>query len=189
MTEKPSPEVAAGTPREHTIPNYIERELSRIDCKYAPLCGPSIVACLRVLIARALAEVAAGTAQEPLACPFCGGRAYATRTVNGTQMFKVGCASCGIEMKAAWYRDEPAPTKDILSLWNQRTPADAAGNKAHDEARAIIARMRSDAARFRVFPGSGEVVDATHVDEWADELETALAGDAAGTPREEEKQR
>jgi len=62
------------------------------------------------------------------------------------------------------------------------TPADAAGNKAHDEARAIITRMRSDAARFRVFPGSGEVVDATHVDEWADELETALAGDAAGTP-------
>jgi hypothetical protein len=65
-------------------------------------------------------EVAAGTAQEPLACPFCGGRAYATRTVNGTQMFKVGCASCGIEMKAAWYRDAATPTKDILALWNQR---------------------------------------------------------------------
>ena len=53
-------------------------------------------------------------------CPFCGGPAYATRTVNGTQMFKVGCASCGIELKAAWYRDEIEPTKDIVKLWNTR---------------------------------------------------------------------
>jgi Lar family restriction alleviation protein len=53
-------------------------------------------------------------------CPFCGGNSYATRTVNGTQMFKVGCAACGIELKAAWYRDEDQPTKDLVGLWNTR---------------------------------------------------------------------
>lgn len=31
-----------------------------------------------------------------LGCPFCGGKAYATRAVNGTQMFYVGCAVCEI---------------------------------------------------------------------------------------------
>ena len=56
----------------------------------------------------------------PNLCPLCDGPAYATRTVNGTQEFKVGCPSCGIELKAAWYRGEEAPTKDILSLWNNR---------------------------------------------------------------------
>jgi hypothetical protein len=60
---------------------------------------------------------------EPLPCPLCGGPAYATRTVNGTQMFKVGCPSCGIELKAAWYRDQDQATKDILTLWNTRSAA------------------------------------------------------------------
>lgn len=55
-------------------------------------------------------------------CPFCGKTPYITRTVNGTQMFKVGCASCGVELKAAWYRGEDAPTRDILTLWNTRVP-------------------------------------------------------------------
>jgi hypothetical protein len=127
-------------------------------------------------------EVAAGTAQEPLACPFCGGRAYATRTVNGTQMFKVGCASCGIEMKAAWYRDEPTPTKDILSLWNQRTPADAAGKaKAcpgcghawHDSYCPVVI-------------GPGETSAAADM-MTCHCIEHEYRGDAAGTPREEEQ--
>jgi hypothetical protein len=57
---------------------------------------------------------------RPKACPLCGGEAYAYCTVNGTQMFKVGCAACGLELKAAWYRDQDKPTKDILTLWNTR---------------------------------------------------------------------
>lgn len=61
----------------------------------------------------------------PSNCPFCGGPAYATRTVNGTQMFHVGCPSCGVEMKAAWYRGADKPTKDILALWNRRSPSRA----------------------------------------------------------------
>src|SRR5262245_48123662 len=59
-------------------------------------------------------------AAEPKPCPLCGGQAYATHTVNGTQMFRVGCVSCGLELKAAWYRDSDRPTKDILALWNTR---------------------------------------------------------------------
>jgi hypothetical protein len=62
----------------------------------------------------------------PKGCPFCGGKAYATRSVNGTQMFHVGCAACGVELKAAWYRDQDQPTKDILALWNTR--ADTEGD-------------------------------------------------------------
>lgn len=59
----------------------------------------------------------------PAPCPFCGGLSYATRTVNGTQMFSVGCASCGVEFKAAWYRGEEQPSKDIIAAWNQRAPS------------------------------------------------------------------
>jgi hypothetical protein len=58
--------------------------------------------------------------RELLPCPFCGGKPYETRTVNGTEMYLVGCASCGIELKAAWYRGEPRPTKNIAGLWNRR---------------------------------------------------------------------
>lgn len=57
---------------------------------------------------------------RPLPCPFCGADAYVYRSVNGEQMFKVGCSSCGVELKAAWYRGEDTPTKDILALWNTR---------------------------------------------------------------------
>jgi hypothetical protein len=39
-------------------------------------------------------------------------------------MFYVRCSGgCGIELKAAWYRDDEAPTKDIVSLWNSRPTA------------------------------------------------------------------
>jgi Lar family restriction alleviation protein len=55
-------------------------------------------------------------------CPFCGSKPYETRTVNGTEMYLIGCSSCGIEMKAAWYRGEPKSTKDIAALWNRRYP-------------------------------------------------------------------
>jgi Lar family restriction alleviation protein len=66
-------------------------------------------------------------------CPFCGGPAYVTRTVNGTQMFKVGCTTCGVEMKAAWYRDQPKPTKDILALWNRRAEARSGASALPDQ--------------------------------------------------------
>lgn len=52
-------------------------------------------------------------------CPFCGGKAYYTETVNGTEMVRVGCATCGVSMKAFKPRNEP-PSKDIVAAWNQR---------------------------------------------------------------------
>lgn len=57
---------------------------------------------------------------QPLPCPLCAGPAYAFWSVNGEQMFKVGCPPCGLELKAAWYRGTDKPTKDILTLWNTR---------------------------------------------------------------------
>lgn len=70
---------------------------------------------------------------EPKPCPLCGGKAYATRTVNGTQMFNVGCASCGLELKAAWYRGEDKPTKDILALWNTRAASSSSRTPTPEE--------------------------------------------------------
>lgn len=59
--------------------------------------------------------------QPKLPCPFCGGQPYAHRTVNGTDMAHVGCGVCGIEFKAAHFRGDDAPTRDIIAAWNQRT--------------------------------------------------------------------
>jgi Lar family restriction alleviation protein len=55
-----------------------------------------------------------------LPCPFCGCKPYSTRTVNGTEMFKVGCIACGFEFKAAWYRNDEKPTRDLVAAWNTR---------------------------------------------------------------------
>lgn len=41
--------------------------------------------------------------------------------------------------------------------------------------KALVERMRSDRARFQSHPGGADVVWATDVDNWADELEAALA--------------
>lgn len=68
-----------------------------------------------------------------LGCPFCGGKAYATRAVNGTQMFYVGCAVCGVELKAAWYRDQDKPTKDLVALWNTRALLSAVPRPGEDD--------------------------------------------------------
>lgn len=86
--------------------------------------------------------------QELLGCPFCGGKAYATRTVNGTQMFKVGCAECGIELKAAWYRDEDKPTKDLIGLWNTRANQEEAGIAVR-LLQELVEQWRADAHRLR----------------------------------------
>ena len=68
-----------------------------------------------------------------LYCPFCGGKPYETRTVNGTQMYLIGCSPCGFEIKAAWYRGEAKPTKDIAGLWNRRAaPVQPAGLREDD---------------------------------------------------------
>lgn len=40
---------------------------------------------------------------------------------------------------------------------------------------ALIARMRDDRARFRMFAGSQDVIAANTVDDWADELEALSA--------------
>ncbi len=57
-------------------------------------------------------------------CPLCRGPAYYTETVNGTSMAYVGCAACGISMKAA-LTPGPGPhqtqwSRDIRAVWNTR---------------------------------------------------------------------
>ena len=59
---------------------------------------------------------------ELLPCPFCGGQAYYTQSVNGSQMHYIGCSSCGIAFKA---QETGGPgfvklTKDIVAAWNKR---------------------------------------------------------------------
>lgn len=78
-------------------------------------------------------------------CPFCGGQPYETRTVNGTQMYKIGCASCGIEFKAAWYRDADTPTKNIKICWNTRVRADSVSQE-DVKAELELTRLNCDAA-------------------------------------------
>ena len=48
--------------------------------------------------------------------------------------------------------------------------------------KALIEKMRSDNRRFRIVPGGTDVIDASSVDEWADELETHLAEVEAVSP-------
>lgn len=64
-----------------------------------------------------------------LPCPFCGATPYSTRTKNGTQMAKIGCASCGIEFKCAvfGYGDDAPLSKDIASAWNRRAAQPSIG--------------------------------------------------------------
>ena len=57
-------------------------------------------------------------------CPFCGGQAYYTRSVNGSQMHYVGCSTCGFEFKAQEVHHADTSldclTRDIVAAWNQR---------------------------------------------------------------------
>ena len=58
-------------------------------------------------------------------CPFCGGEAYFTKSVNGSNMIYVGCSPCGIQFKALNVyqpNGEWQPTKDVIAAWNHRSP-------------------------------------------------------------------
>ena len=59
---------------------------------------------------------------ELLPCPFCGGEAYLTESVNGSCMVYIGCAACGIAFKAQkqQFGTEAKLTKDIAAAWNKR---------------------------------------------------------------------
>jgi len=161
--------------KEHRVTNMWPGALQWLESGSTVVMGRGMF--VRAALPSASPSPSAGTAQEPLACPFCGGRAYATRTVNGTQMFKVGCASCGIEMKAARYRDAATPTKDILSLWNQRTPADAAGTPQ----RTFWHRCSGCGLRWSETE-AGSVAAELCGDCWR-KVQPILHGDAAGTPK------
>lgn len=82
-----------------------------------------------------------------LLCPFCGGEADYSESVNGTQMAYCGCSSCGIYFKAAWFTNHDltrSTSKDIKSAWNTRTPPQPAscerGGGLSDEEMAKILR-------------------------------------------------
>ena len=68
---------------------------------------------------RSLAEVSADE-NGMLPCPFCGGEAYKTESVNGSNMVYVGCSPCGIAFKAQKDCTNGILTKDIVAAWNQR---------------------------------------------------------------------
>jgi hypothetical protein len=77
-----------------------------------------------------------------LPCPFCGGEAWSVRSVNGTAEFRVGCSPCGIAIKAAWYRGEPAPTKDIVAVWNRRAGEESLRSALSEERGKAEARAK-----------------------------------------------
>lgn len=64
-------------------------------------------------------------------CPFCGGDAYLTESVNGSSMTYIGCAPCGITFKAATVPLGPPGvhglSRDIKAAWNRRTPSPGPG--------------------------------------------------------------
>ena len=67
-------------------------------------------------------ENARYTPQELKPCPFCGGAAYFTASVNGSNMIYAGCSPCGIAVKAQLIYEPSGwkPTKDVCAIWNQR---------------------------------------------------------------------
>jgi hypothetical protein len=55
-----------------------------------------------------------------LPCPFCGGKPYHHRAVNGANTAHLGCAASGFEFKCAHYQGEE-PSKDLSAAWNKRS--------------------------------------------------------------------
>lgn len=61
-------------------------------------------------------------------CPFCGGPAYYTKSVNGSNMVYAGCGVCGIRFEAQKiYTGHDEVTMDVKAAWNRR-----AGEEKHD---------------------------------------------------------
>ncbi len=60
--------------------------------------------------------------EELKKCPFCGGPAYYTESVNGSLIVTVGCDRCGVHVKAVkdGYGENPRISKDIVAVWNSR---------------------------------------------------------------------
>jgi transcription elongation factor Elf1 len=53
-------------------------------------------------------------------CPFCGGKAYKTESVNGSNMVYVGCGPCGVHFKAQKDGTNGVLSKDVVAYWNTR---------------------------------------------------------------------
>jgi len=88
-----------------------------------------------------------------LLCPFCGGTPYYTRSVNGTNMHRIGCSACGVYFKAA---EVYAPggtevTRDIAAAWNKRSVANP--TIMSDELRQAAERMIKEAQGYRELGG------------------------------------
>lgn len=70
------------------------------------------------------------------ACPLCKGPAYRTEAVDGSAMLYIGCAKCGLSMKAAWVclgpPDKYGWSRDLDAAWNTRPDAlaDTGGGEA-----------------------------------------------------------
>jgi Lar family restriction alleviation protein len=60
------------------------------------------------------------TQRELKPCPFCGGEAYKTESVNGDNMVYVGCGPCGIHFKAQKDCTNGKLTRDVIAAWNRR---------------------------------------------------------------------
>jgi hypothetical protein len=71
-----------------------------------------------------------GTDDVLLPCPFCGGPAYYTESVNGSRMVYVGCSVCGIAHKAekVYRPGGDYLTKDVKAAWNKRALSSAASS-------------------------------------------------------------
>lgn len=66
--------------------------------------------------------IVAARSKPLLPCPFCGREPYRTETVNGTNMLKIGCSDCGVEIKAAkiFYPGRTEWSRDLEAVWNRR---------------------------------------------------------------------
>lgn len=80
-----------------------------------------------------------GERLEP--CPLCGGEAYRIESNNGSSMLYVGCAPCGLALKAALVPLGPPGvhgwSRDIVAAWNRRPTAPASG-LGEEETRDVL---------------------------------------------------
>lgn len=55
-------------------------------------------------------------------CPFCGYKPFYSVSVNGTNLIRIGCSTCGIVMNTCnlGNAENPKPSDDIVAKWNTR---------------------------------------------------------------------